>query len=706
MKRFFYIITAMFLGMIFTQCKKDKAEDLSLQFTQSHVEIEEGGDFNLKKLLNIEPKSSADKIKLNWSTADAEIAVIEGNGWVVGVAMGETTVTVEANGKSAKIKVAVTELSVTSFSVPATFKDIAVNVPYALSGVEIEPSGVNPYRINWKSTSDKLSFNYNSDERLWYLTATEAGEYSVGAVIGELEEQKSVCSVSVKKITSLNLSQTSIALLSTGSEKRTATLTYNIEPEDASYKDVEWSVTGDDCIEFNDGEITAKDDKEGTSVITLRHKATANGDADIEEKCTVTVTKSSPVEEFNLSLSSKSVKSGESFEISVKDVTPSTASTEYIRWECDSPDDVTLSAATGASCTVIAKAKDDKTVKVKAIAPNGYEKECTVTITTIPVQSISFENGTDLIVFAGKTYNLPKVKVNPSNATKASDVEYAVSDAVIRAVEGESSVAYTVSNSVGSDVKTCTVTATCGGKSAQFVMYAVPSNYMSLITPESAYSEYGTFGISMGGKTLKPAQLIKSEYKNSPVASKLMMCYVSTIGPSTKAVIETETYSSGSEFSEYKYDYNYNIASTTPSVNKTNVVFKLVLSDMNGEKLVSGSLNTYFYNSVLKYTYETVQKNSQGKIVTVKGDISPGETLNLDIVRDGSAQKIYTPAFTIYAEYYTNKDKTTTSTCRAAESSRSDVPGVQDITRTISVYSSNATKSKTGTVDFTVKFKK
>ncbi|MBO7367495.1 MAG: hypothetical protein J6U24_02690 [Paludibacteraceae bacterium] len=705
MKRFFYIVTAMFLGMIFTQCKKDKAEDLSLQFTQSRVEIEEGGDFNLKKLLNIEPKSAADKIKLNWSTADAEIAVIEGNGWVVGVAMGETTVTVEANGKSAKIKVAVTELSVTSFSIPATFKGIAVNVPYALSGVEIEPSGVNPYRINWKSTSDKLSFNYNSDERLWYLTATEAGEYSVGAVIGELEEQKSVCSVSVKKITSLNLSQTSIALLSTGSEKRTATLTYNIEPEDASYKDVEWSVTGDDCIEFNDGEITAKDDKEGTLVITLRHKATAKGDADIEEKCTVTVTKSSPVEKFNLSLSSKSVKSGESFEISVKDVNPSTASTEYIRWECDSPDDVQLSATSGASCTVKATAKENKTVNVKAIAPNGFEKACAVTISVIPVGDVKFNNESELVAIAGKTYSLPKVTVTPSNATHAGDVEYKVSDASVVVTVNKENVSYEIPSGL-SNVKTYTVTATCGGKSAEFVMYGVPSNFMSLITPENAYSEYGTFGISMGGKALKPTQLIKSEYKNSPVASKLMMRYVSTDGAAAKAVIETETYSAGSEFSEFKYDYNYNIASATPSVNRTNVVFKLVLSDMKGEKLVSGTLNTYFYNSVLKYTYETVQKNSQGKIVTVKGDISPSETLNLNIVRDGSAQKIYTPAFTIYAEYYTNKDKSTTGTCRAAESSRSDVPGVQDITRTISVYSSNATKSKTGTVDFNVKYKK
>lgn len=704
MKRFFYIFSAIFLGIMFSQCKKDKAEDLSLQFTQSRVEIEEGGDFNLKKLLNIEPKSSADKIKLNWSTADAEIAVIEGNGWVVGVAMGETTVTVEANGKSAKIKVAVTELSVTSFSVPATFKDIAVNVPYALSGVEIEPSGVNPYRINWKSTSDKLSFNYNSDERLWYLTATEAGEYSVGAVIGELEEQKSVCSVSVKKITSLNLSQTSIALLSTGSEKRTATLTYNIEPEDASYKDVEWSVTGDDCIEFNDGEITAKDDKEGTSVITLRHKATAKGDADIEEKCTVTVTKSSPVEEFNLSLSSKSVKSGESFEISVKDVTPSTASTEYIRWECDSPDDVQLSATSGASCTVKATAKENKTVNVKAIAPNGFEKACAVTISVIPVDIVRFNNESELVAIAGKTYSLPKVTVTPSNATLAGDVEYKVSDASVVVTVNKENVSYKIPSGL-SNVMSYTVTATCGGKSAQFVMYGVPSNFMSLITPESAYSEFGTFG--MGENVLKPTQLIKSEYKNSPVASKLMLRYGSTGGTTVKAIIETETYSAGSEFSEYKYDYNYNIASATPSVNRTNVVFKLVLGDMNGDKLVSGSMNTYFYNSAVKYTYETVQKNSQGKIVTVKGDISPNETLNLSIVRDGSAQKIYAPAFTIYAEYYTNSGKSETKSFKASYSSRTDYYDVkEDVIRNMQIFSSNATKSKTGTVDFTVKFKK
>lgn len=704
MKKSTLFLLCALVALVFASCKKeDPLSALELKFSQPSVTIDEGGDYNLGKLLLITPQNVADTLTVNWKSADPSIAQMVSKKWVLGVSMGETTITAESHGKSASIKVIVNELPITGLTIKDKYSG-SVNVPIALDGVTLDPSGASLGRINWNCSSDKVTFVYDSENRQWFVVASEAGTYSITAKAGDLEAQSAELSVTVKRISKINLSETSIPLLSEGSEKRTAKLTYTIEPEDASYKWAEWIVSGDDCIEFNDGDIRSKDGVEGTAVITVRHKAAAAGDVDVEAKCTVTVTKSAPVESFSLSVQSKTLKSGENFTLSVKDLSPATASAEYIRWECDFPDDVTLSAATGASCTVTAKAKDDKTVKVKAIAPNGYEKECTVTITTIPVQSISFNNGTDLIAFAGKTYNLPKVTVTPSNATKASDVEYTVSDAVIRAVEGESSVAYTVSNSVGSDVKTCTVTATCGGKSAQFVMYAVPSNYMSLITPESAYSEFGTFG--MGEKTLKPTQLVKSDYKNSPVASKLKLRYGSTSGTATKAIIETETYSAEAEFSVYKYDYNYNIASSTPSVNKTNVTFKLVLSDMNDNKLVSGSMNTYFYNSVVKYTYETVQKKDN-KIVKVSGDISPNETLNLNIVRDGSAQKIYAPAFTIYAEYYTNSGKSATKSFKASYSSRTDYYDVkEDVIRNMQIFSSNATKSKTGTVDFTVKFKK
>lgn len=703
MKKSTLFLFCALIALVFASCKKeDPLSKLELKFSQSKVEIDEGGDYNLGKLLIITPQNVADTLTVNWKSEEPAIAEMVSKKWVYGVSMGETTVTAESHGKSASIKVIVNELPVTGLTIKDSYKGNA-NVPIPLDGVTLEPSGANLMRIIWQCSSNKVSFRYDRENRRWTAIASEAGTYTIIAKVDDLEPQTATLTVSVKKISKIKLSETSIALLSEGADKRTARLTYTIEPEDASYKDVEWSVTGDDCIEFNDGEITAKDDKEGTSVITLRHKATAKGDADIEEKCTVTVTKSSPVEKFNLSLSSKSVKSGESFEISVNDVTPSTASTEYIRWECDSPDDVQLSAASGASCTVKAIAKENKTVNVKAIAPNGFEKACAVTISVIPVEDVRFNNESELVAIAGKTYSLPKVTVTPSNATLAGEVEYKVSDASVVVTVNKENVSYKIPSGL-SNVMSYTVTATCGGKSAQFVMYGVPSNFMNLITPESAYSEFGTFG--MGENVLKPAQLIKSEYKNSPVASKLMMRYVSTSGTSTKAVIETETYSAGSEFSEYKYDYNYNIASSTSSVNITNVVFKLVLGDMNGDKLVSVSMNTYFYNSVVKYTYETVQKKNN-KITTVKGDISPSETLNLEIVRDGSAQKIYAPAFTIYAEYYTNSGKSETKSFKASYSSRSDYSNVyEDVIRNMQIFSSNATKSKTGTVDFTVKFKK
>ena len=608
MKKFTFVFVCALVALVFASCKKDQLSTLELKFSQESVTIDEGGDEDLKKYLVITPQNVADTLTVNWKSSDESVAYMFDKGWVVGASKGETTVTAEAYGKSASIKVIVNELPITALTIKADYNGI-VNVPIVIDGVALQPSGASLGRINWRCSSDKVTFHYNSEKRQWSVKASEAGTYTITAQAG-----------------------------------------------------------------------------------------------DLEAKCNVTATKSAPVESFSLSAQSKSLKSGESFTLSVKDIYPATASAEYIRWECDSPEDVTLSTTMGASCTITAKVKDEKTVKIKAIAPNGYENVCTVTITIIPVLSISFENGTDLIVFAGKTYNLPKVKVNPNNATKASDVEYTVSDPAVSAVEGESSVVYTVSSSIGGDAKTCTVTAKCGGKTASFVMYAVPSNYMSRITPESAYSEFGTFG--MGDKSLKPTQLIKSEYKSSPVASKLKMRYSSTSGSATKAIIETETYSTGSEFSEYKYDYNYNIASATPTSNKTNVVFKLVLSDMNGDKLVSGSLNTYFYNSVVKYTYETVQmKNS--KITTVKGDISPSETLNLNIVRDASAQKIYAPAVIIYAVYYTNSGKTETSSYKASYSSRTDYYDVhQDITCNMKIFSSDATKSKTGTVDFTVKFKK
>lgn len=696
-----YLVTAL-IALVAASCKKDPMANFSLQFTQDSVEIEEGGDFNLKTILTVEPQGTKDTIKLNWSSSDEEIAVIEGNGWVVGKSMGETTVTVSAHGKSASVKVYVKELTVTDITMQPTYKDAAVNVPYALTGVELTPAGASPSRINWSCTSDKVTFSYNSEERMWYATAKEAGDYKISATVGSLEPKSAQLSVSVKKITRLNLSQTSIALLSEGTESRSATLTYNIEPEDASYKNVDWIVDDGGCIVFSNGVISSVEGKEGTATITLKHTAAATGDADISEKCTVTVTKSAPITSFDLSVSSKSVQSGSSFEISITNTKPASADASYVRWECDTPDALQLSTDKGVKCVVTAIAKENKNVKLKAIAPNGYEKVCDVTITIIPVESIKFNNETDLIAFSGKSYALPKATVTPSNATLAGDVEYSVSDAAVNVTVGSSDVSYAIPSGL-SEVKTYNVTAKCGGKSASFVMYGVPTNYLNTVMLTSAYSEYGVFG--MGGKELKPTQLIQEAHRTSTVASAVKMRYGSESGTATRAIVETSTYTVGSDYDSYKYDYNIHAEGST-SFNRSNIVFRLVLNDMTGSKQLSQTINAYFYNSLVKYTYQTTQK-VDGKIKTVTGDITTSSTLELSIVRDASAQRIYRPAMTIYAEYYKDGSRSATGTYKAAYDAGTDYYDVkQDVTINMSVFSSSATKAQTGTHDFTIKFKK
>lgn len=701
MKKSTLFLFCALVALVFASCKKeDPLSKLELKFSQSKVEIDEGGDYNLGKLLIITPQNVADTLTVNWKSEEPAIAEMVSKKWVYGVSMGETTVTAESHGKSASIKVIVNELPVTGLTIKDSYKGNA-NVPIPLDGVTLEPSGANLMRIIWQCSSNKVSFHYDRENRRWTAIASEAGTYTIIARVDDLEPQTATLTVSVKKISKIKLSETSIALLSEGADKRTARLTYTIEPEDASYKEVEWSVSGDDCIEFNDGEIVSKNGKEGIAVITLKHKAAAAGDIDMEAKCTVTVTKSAPVESFSLSITSKTIKTGESFSISVENVSPSTASSDYIHWESDSPDDVTLSAFTGASCDVIAKAKMDKTVKIKAVAPNGFEKVCTVTITTIPVQGISFNNESDLIAFPGTRYFLPKVTVKPSYATMAGDVEYKVSDPAVVITVGANEVAYDIPKNL-TEVKTYTVTAKCGGKEASFTMYGVPDNYLNTIVITTPYSDYGTFGI--GGKKLMPKDLIKSSYQNTTVASKVKLRYGGKGGTETGAIVETDSYIMDKEYTEYKYDYNKSTVGSS-TFNRTNTIFRLALSDMKGAMQKSQTVNAYFYNSVTKYTYRSYKK-SNDKVVEVTGDAKVNGTIDLNILRVTSpSNRIYCPSVTIYAEYYTNSqyNKKTLNVSYLGEKS---VNGYVDETGILRVYSSEYSKSETGMYVFNVKYKK
>lgn len=423
LKSVLLLVLTLLVGL--TSCKKDEFKNLSLSFSTSKVELDEGGYVSLKKYLVIQP-SNLDTITLAWSSSDESVVTVTPRkGGAEAVSDGTATITVSAYGKSASIKVEVLPLAVTDFKVPGAIKDIYVNVPHRIEGIEITPGGVNPARISWSCKDGKESkvvFQYNQEEHLWYFTATEAGTYKVEATIDEFTVS-SEFTVSVKPITSLKLSEESISLLSQGEERRTAELTYTLEPEDASYQEVEWSATPSGIINLDKGKITTIDGKEGTVTVTLKHKAKATGDKDIEATCKVVVTKNIPVESFTLSASAISVDIRKTATISVKDIKPANGDVSKIVWKSADWDAVYLKNTTGSSCTFEAAGTETKTVTVTATAPNGYSQEVKVTVKKV-ASKLTWDLTDNIFFFPGKSYNLPFAEVN-KDATIQS-VKYAV----------------------------------------------------------------------------------------------------------------------------------------------------------------------------------------------------------------------------------------------------------------------------------------
>ncbi|MBQ5524620.1 MAG: Ig-like domain-containing protein, partial [Paludibacteraceae bacterium] len=134
MKKSTLFLLCALVALVFASCKKeDPLSALELKFSQPSVTIDEGGDYNLGKLLLITPQNVADTLTVNWKSADPSIAQMVSKKWVLGVSMGETTITAESHGKSASIKVIVNELPITGLTIKNKYSG-SVNVPIALDG--------------------------------------------------------------------------------------------------------------------------------------------------------------------------------------------------------------------------------------------------------------------------------------------------------------------------------------------------------------------------------------------------------------------------------------------------------------------------------------------------------------------------------------------------------------------------------------------
>lgn len=655
LKSVLLLVLTLLVGL--TSCKKDEFKNLSLSFSTSKVELDEGGYVSLKKYLVIQP-SNLDTITLAWSSSDESVVTVTPRkGGAEAVSDGTATITVSAYGKSASVKVEVLPLAVTDFKVPGAIKDIFVNVPRPIEGIEITPGGVNPARISWSCKDGKESkvvFQYNQEEHLWYFTATEAGTYKVEATIDEFTVSSEL-TVSVKPITLLKLSEESISLLSQGEERRTVELTYTLEPEDASYQEVEWSATPSGIINLDKGKITTIDGKEGIVTVTLKHKAKATGDKDIEATCKVVVTKTVAVESFTLSETGPlSINIGKAVTIDVKDISPEGGDVSGIKWKADDESALKLSVKQGSKCTITGVGTETKSVTLTATAPNGFQQSVKIKVNKID-SNLSWNIPDQIILFSSNYYELPKATVDKEATIQEITYKLLYGGAVATDMNMQigSKVELTTPSSIGtSEIKKYELLATCDGITKKVSIILFSNQFIRNNINRSDENI-----IICGSSGTKAVDVNASRYITADLPLNLRDSILFTPDKSSYGILRGQDkygydYSPSGEYSELVYDWRP--VGLNGDV-KTYMEITVKLYDYKRNKQ-SQTVRLKVRNSFLGYYYERYDYGSTTP--AAKGNIKDHDEITAHYYKV-KTDFYWCPNIIIYEKYYTDFTEST-----------------------------------------------
>ena len=273
--------------------------------------------------------------------------------------------------------------------------------------------GSEIYRIDgstgWKKHIVSLDdYKGISDLRIGFLGVSKEG-YNI--YLDDITAN--IASVS-DPVTEVKLNKTSTELTAGQTEQLIAT----VMPENATYKNVTWSVyenTNNAVTVSRTGLVTAK--RPGTAVI----RVTSDENPGKYDECSVTV-KSVPVTEIKLNKTSVGLTVGQTEQLTVT-VMPENATNKNITWSGNANDVATVSAYG------LVTANSPGTAVISATSKDDSSKytECTVTVTAVkPVTSVSLNKSfTSLTV--GQTEQLIAI-VMPENATN-KNVTWSVQDA-------------------------------------------------------------------------------------------------------------------------------------------------------------------------------------------------------------------------------------------------------------------------------------
>lgn len=432
---------------------------------QDAAEVQVGRSITLT--YTVLPSDATDKA-VSWSSSNSSVAVVS-NGTVTGLSPGETIITCSAtdgSGVEATCRITVSSSVILISDISVSGGSIDVGSTLQLSAV-ISPNNATTKAVAWSSNDSSVAMVSSSG----VVTGVSAGRATITCSAEDGSGVFAICIVTVVQPAVL-VSEISVegGLVGVGSILR---LTAVIVPEGATSKAVVWTSSNRAVATVTqDGVVT------GVSPGTVTITCTATDGSGVSATCTVTVVQPF-VPVSGISVQGGSVYVGHSLRLDPV-VSPSGATDRRLSWSSSNAAVAQVSQngiVTGVSAGTV-------TITCSAMDGSGVSATCTVTVSSIPVASISVQ--TDGVVQAGGTLSLTAA-VSPSDAT-FKGVVWTSSDTSVATVDQNGVV-----TGVSAGVAAITVTASDGsGVSAACTVTVYAVKEVTRTDPETITNEDGT----------------------------------------------------------------------------------------------------------------------------------------------------------------------------------------------------------------------
>ena len=382
----------------------------------------------------VSPKDAANK-NVSWKSDKPEIAAVDANGKVTGVAEGEATITVTTDdgGKTATCKVIVSdkEIKVTGVKLNKSETSILVGGNETLTATVLPEDATNQ-KVTWKSDKPEIA----TVDANGKVTGVKAGEATI-TVTTEDGGKTATCKVTVSdteiKVTGVTLNKTALTLETGASE----TLTATVAPAEATNKKVTWKSDKPEIATVDaNGKVTGVKAGEATITVTTE-------DGGKTATCKVTVSDTEiKVTGVTLNKTALTLETGAS-ETLTATVAPAEATNKKVTWKSDKPE----IASVDANGKVTGVKAGEATITVTT-EDGGKTATCKVTVKPNLVSEITLAA---LAIYVGESKAVTAT-VKPDDATN-KELTWTSSDETVATVDATGKV-------TGKKIGTATITAT------------------------------------------------------------------------------------------------------------------------------------------------------------------------------------------------------------------------------------------------------